>query len=98
MTFHHIRDVPSLLRTMAGVIRPSGHIAIMDLDPDGGTFHDSNEGVFHFGFERSTMKKYLEDAGFVSVRTGAAAVMRKPSSSGEIRDFTVFIVIGRKPS
>ncbi|OPX63203.1 MULTISPECIES: class I SAM-dependent methyltransferase [unclassified Methanoregula] len=97
MTFHHIRDIPHLLKMMAGVLRPSGQIAVIDLDPDGGKFHSSNAGVFHFGFERSVMKDLLEAEGFVSVRDRTAAIMQRPSPSGEARDFPVFIMTGRKP-
>ena len=97
MTFHHIKDIPSLLSAMAGVTRSSGQIAIIDLAPDDGKFHDSNEGVFHFGFERSIMKKLLEDAGYDSIREETAATMRRVSSTGETRDFSIFIMAGRKP-
>lgn len=97
MTFHHIRDLPLLLKAMAGIIRPSGLVAIIDLDCDGGKFHDSNEGVFHFGFDRCIMKKHLEAAGFVLIRDRTAAIMQRPSPSGETRDFTIFLMTGRKP-
>lgn len=97
MTFHHIRDISTLLKMLAGVLRPSGRIVIIDLDPDGGKFHSSNAGVFHFGFNRSAMKELLEAEGFVSVRDRTAAIMQRPSPSGETQDFTVFIMTGRKP-
>ncbi|MDD1702777.1 MAG: class I SAM-dependent methyltransferase [Methanoregula sp.] len=96
MTFHHIRDVGKLLDRLAGVIRPGGRIAIADLDSDEGKFHDSNEGVFHFGFDRHAMKKYLETAGFVEVRNRTAAIMQKPGPSGEMRQFSVFLMTGTK--
>jgi len=97
MTFHHIRDISSLLKAMAGITRPSGQIAVIDLDPDNGKFHNSNEGVFHFGFDRNVMKKYLLEAGYVSVQDKTAAIMQKTSSTGDLRDFSIFIVTGRKP-
>ena len=82
MTFHHIRDTGMLLDRIAGVLIPSGKIAIADLDLDEGMFHDSNEGVFHFGFDRHMMKKSFESAGFVSVRNRTAAIMQKPGPDG----------------
>ncbi|MDD1724921.1 MAG: class I SAM-dependent methyltransferase [Methanospirillum sp.] len=97
MTLHHIKDLPFLLKAMAGVTRPSGQVAVIDLDCDGGKFHDSNEGVFHFGFDRSIMKNHLEAAGFVSIRYQTAAIMQRLSPSGETRDFTIFLMTGRKP-
>ncbi|PWR73886.1 class I SAM-dependent methyltransferase [Methanospirillum lacunae] len=96
MTFHHIKDVSLLLKAMAGVIHSSGQIVIIDLDPDDGKFHDSNEGVFHFGFERSIMKKLLEEAGYDSIREKTAASMQRVSPTGETRGFSIFIMVGRK--
>jgi len=96
MTFHHIKDIPSLLSAIARITRSSGQIAIIDLDPDDGKFHNSNEGVFHFGFERSIMKKLLVEAGYDSIREKTAATMQRVSPTGEIRDFSIFIIVGRK--
>ncbi len=96
MTFHHIKDISLLLNAMAGVSRPSGQIAIIDLDPDDGKFHDTNEGVFHFGFDRSNMKKLLEEAGYDSIREKTAAIMKRVSPTGETRDFTIFLMTGKK--
>jgi len=96
MTLHHIRDISTLLKAMAGVTRSSGQIAIIDLDCDYGKFHDSNEGVFHFGFDRSIMKKLLQDAGYVIIQEKTAAIMQRLSPSGEVRDFSIFMITGRK--
>ena len=96
MTFHHIPDVEMLLNRIAGVLRPGGKIAIADLDSDEGKFHDSNEGVFHNGFDRFAMMKYFEAAGFSSVQNRTAAIMQKPGLSGEMRTFTVFLMTGMK--
>jgi 2-polyprenyl-3-methyl-5-hydroxy-6-metoxy-1,4-benzoquinol methylase len=96
MTFHHIRDTGMLLDRIAGVLRPAGRIAIADLDSDEGKFHDSNEGVFHFGFDRHMMMRSFAAAGFVSVRNRTAAIMQKPGPDGGMRTFTVFLMTGEK--
>jgi len=96
MTFHHIQDTGMLLDRIAGVLKPAGKIAIADLDLDEGKFHDSNEGVFHFGFDRHMMMRSFESAGFVSVRNRTAAIMQKPGPDGTVRTFTVFLMTGEK--
>jgi ubiquinone/menaquinone biosynthesis C-methylase UbiE len=96
MTFHHIKDTDLLLKRIAGILKPGGKIAIADLDSDEGKFHDSNEGVFHFGFDRHSMKKTFEAAGFVSVQNRTAAIMQKPGPDGQVRTFTVFLMTGEK--
>ena len=96
MTFHHIRDVGMLLDRIAGVLRPAGRIAVADLDSDEGKFHDSDDSVFHNGFDRCVMMKSFETAGFSSVRNRTAAIIQKPGPSGEMRTFTVFLMTAEK--
>ncbi|HVP97598.1 class I SAM-dependent methyltransferase [Methanoregula sp.] len=96
MTFHHLRDIRPVLAEMARVLRPGGRIAIADLDSDEGKFHDSPEGVFHNGFDRCTMQKCLEAAGFGEIRNRTAAIVHKPGPSGEVRMFTVFLMTATK--
>jgi 2-polyprenyl-3-methyl-5-hydroxy-6-metoxy-1,4-benzoquinol methylase len=95
MTFHHVRDVPVVLNQLARILKPSGQVAIADLDCDEGKFHDSDEGVFHNGFDRCILMKHLNMAGFGSVRNRTAAIMRKQGADGETRSFTVFLMTGR---
>ena len=96
MTFHHIRDVPILLDQFARIAKPTGQVAIADLDCDEGKFHDSPEGVFHEGFDRCILMNHLRAAGFGSVRNRTAAIIRKPRADGETMSFTVFLMTGRK--
>jgi ubiquinone/menaquinone biosynthesis C-methylase UbiE len=97
MTFHHIRDIPALLRRTAAVIKPGGMLCIADLDRDGGKFHEDNTGVFHHGFDRAVFRKQFETAGFENVRNRTAAIIRKPDRSGNLRCFTVFLMSGHVP-
>jgi len=92
MTFHHIRDVGPVIGRLAALIRPGGCLAVADLDSDEGKFHDSNAGVFHFGFDRCAMMKQFEAAGLCSIRNRTAAIVTRPSGT-----FTVFLMTGEKP-
>jgi ubiquinone/menaquinone biosynthesis C-methylase UbiE len=96
MTFHHLRDPVPVLVEMARILRPGGRIAIADLDSDEGKFHDSSEGVFHNGFDRCTMQKYFEAAGFTAVQNRTAAVMHKTGADGKTRTFTIFLMTAQK--
>jgi len=98
MTFHHVQDTDRLLGRIFAGLRPGGKIAIADLDSDEGRFHESNEGVFHFGFDRYLMRKSFEAAGFVNVRNRTAAIVQKPGPDGGVRTFTVFLMTGEKPA
>ena len=96
MTLHHVPEIQPLIDRFAAVLRPKGLLAIADLDCDEGKFHDSAEGVFHNGFDRCSMLKHFEAAGFEKVRNRTAAVIAKPAPSGGSRTFTVFLMTGRK--
>ena len=96
MTFHHVRDVPSLVKRLAGLLNPGGTLCVADLDPDNGKFHDDNTGVFHYGFTRDQMRNYFKEAGLIDVRSSDAAVVVKKYEAGEPVTFSVFLVRGSK--
>ncbi len=96
MTLHHIKEVRPLLAQLYKIITPGGHLCISDLDLDGGQFHEDNTGVFHFGFDRAALQEDFVDAGFDDVHSINASEMMKPSIAGEMRRFSIFLMIGRK--
>lgn len=96
MTLHHIKEVASLLKQFHDSLSSSGHLCIADLDLDEGKFHEDNTGVFHFGFDRTSLRQAFIEAGFVDIRDVPAAEVVKQVSSGEERVFTVFLMVGRK--
>jgi 2-polyprenyl-3-methyl-5-hydroxy-6-metoxy-1,4-benzoquinol methylase len=98
MTLHHIREIAPLLHHLSEAMLPGGHLCIADLDPDDGRFHTNNEGVFHFGFDRSILSQAFTEAGFSEIRVQTAATMDKPVPGGGKRTFTVFLMTARKPA
>jgi 2-polyprenyl-3-methyl-5-hydroxy-6-metoxy-1,4-benzoquinol methylase len=96
MTFHHVENVESLLGQLHRAIRFSGYLCVADLDPDQGEFHEDNSGVFHFGFERTTLRRSLMQTGFAGIKDMTAAEVVKPRRNGEIQRFTVFLMVGQK--
>ncbi len=98
MTLHHIKEIEPLFAQFYKVTAPGGYLCIADLDLDDGQFHEDNTGVFHFGFDRAALQEVFTKAGFVDVRNISAAEMVKPSNSGEMRRFSIFLMVGRKIS
>jgi ubiquinone/menaquinone biosynthesis C-methylase UbiE len=96
MTFHHIKETGALLHQFHKVSAPGGYICIADLDLDDGRFHENNEGVFHFGFDRAGLRSDLIKAGYEDVRDRTAAKIIKPTPDGVNREFTIFLLTGRK--
>ena len=91
MALHHVEDPGPVFRAFLERLRPGGRVALADLDREDGSFHDDARGVFHLGFDRADVARWLEAAGFVDVAVRLATVDRKNG-----RDYPIFLATGRK--
>jgi 2-polyprenyl-3-methyl-5-hydroxy-6-metoxy-1,4-benzoquinol methylase len=68
MTLHHIPDVVPVLDGFAALLSDGGHLCIVDLEAEDGSFH-SHDADFdgHHGFGRAELAEQLEAAGFTDV-------------------------------
>jgi ubiquinone/menaquinone biosynthesis C-methylase UbiE len=98
MTLHHIQDIGALLGQFRKVVLPSGRLCLADLDLDSGQFHSDNQGVLHFGFDRTVLRRAFLDAGFEEVHDVTAAEVVKPARDGGMRRFTIFLMTGLSPA
>ena len=96
MTLHHIKEFRPLLKQFYQVLHPSGTLCIADLDLDDGQFHSSNDGVFHFGFDREYLRLGFHEAGFRDIRAFDAARIEKPVEGSNKLIFTIFLMTGQK--
>ncbi len=54
LTLHHIPDIDPVLAAFATMLAEDGHVCIVDLEAEDGSFHDDGfEG--HRGFDRSSL-------------------------------------------
>lgn len=65
MAFHHIVDIKAELLLLRQTLKSGGHLIIIDLDTDDGSFH-SGEPDFngHHGFDRQALGLLLAQCGF----------------------------------
>ncbi len=69
MTLHHIHDLTPVLRGFATLLSDGGHLCIVDLEEEDGSFHDNDpdfEG--HNGLSRGALSAQLKAAGFADVQ------------------------------
>jgi len=99
MVLHHVDRTETLLAAFHECLLPGGAMAIADLDAEPGLFHrpEAAASVYHHGFDRQTLKDCLRRAGFVDTDDETVHVVRKPVATGEMRDFPVFLMVGRRP-
>jgi predicted TPR repeat methyltransferase len=63
MVLHHVVDLDRVLASFAVLLAPGGHLCIVDLDHEDGSFH--GEGFAgHHGFRRPDLADQLAAAGF----------------------------------
>jgi predicted TPR repeat methyltransferase len=66
MTLHHIPDLDPVLSAFATLLVEGGHLCVVDLDEEDGSFHgDAFDG--HHGFARAALGSQLADAGFTDI-------------------------------
>lgn len=69
MTLHHITELATVLASFATLLSDGGHLCIVDLEKEDGSFHsDGFHG--HHGFERAALTAHLEAAGFTGIDIG----------------------------
>lgn len=91
MSLHHVREIQKLFNWFSSVLNPEGFVAVADLVKEDGSFHSDNTGVYHFGFEREELERYMRSAGIEPLEFKVIFSIKK---SG--REYPVFLSIGRK--
>jgi predicted TPR repeat methyltransferase len=66
MTLHHIHDLGPVLSAFAELLEEGGHLCVVDLEAEDGSFH-SDDFHGHHGFERDDLASQLALAGFTDV-------------------------------
>jgi predicted TPR repeat methyltransferase len=68
MTLHHIHHLEPVLAGFAELLGDGGHLAVVDLEAEDGSFHSEDAGFDgHHGFDRGALQAQLEAAGFTDV-------------------------------
>ncbi len=66
LTLHHLPRLEPVLSNLAALVAEGGHLAIVDLDEEDGTFHgDGFDG--HHGFDHDALADDLRHGGFTDV-------------------------------
>ena len=68
MALHHIKDIETTLNTLYNLLSKSGHLCIVDLVKDDGSFHkDESDFDGHNGFDQNELALLLNKIGFHDV-------------------------------
>jgi SAM-dependent methyltransferase len=87
---HHVHELDRVLAGFAELLEPGGHLCIVDLEAEDGSFH--GEGFAgHHGFHRSELDADLRAAGFTDVAFEDAYRMEKDG-----RTYPLFLAIATR--
>lgn len=91
LVLHHVPDIDHALATLVNHTEDGGHVAVVDLETEDGSFHDSDfDG--HHGFDPPDIVDRLARLGLVDLLTRRAGTVVK-----EHGEFGLFIATGRRP-
>jgi len=94
MALHHVADITLLLRRLLEATVDRGWIAVLDLEPEAGAYHDPGfEG--HHGFSRGTLRRAFAAAGYAHI-TVRNALTTERQVDGEVRRFGVFLATAQR--
>jgi predicted TPR repeat methyltransferase len=91
MTLHHIPSLDGVLAGFAHLLEPGGHLCIVDLEKEDGSFHGVDfDG--HHGFERSALAAELSAAGFDDIAVTDCGQMVRDGVT-----YPLFLATGVRP-
>ena len=89
MALHHVDPVERALSAFAAMLDGGGHLCVVDLEAEDGSFHGHGfEG--HHGFARSTLAALLEGAGFTDIEIRPCFEVERDSGT-----FPLFLATAR---
>lgn len=91
MTIHHIQDTEEILQKFYDLLNENGTIGLADLETEDGSFHTSDTGVFHFGFDKEEFLNIAKKVGFKDLKIETISVSSKPYG-----EYPIFLLTGRK--
>ncbi len=95
LVLHHVEDTEATLRSIHAALAAGGHIALIDLDEEDGTFHDPDQpGIHHHGFEGDSLVALATAAGFEDAQTRIVHELEREDG----RIYPLLLLTGRKPA
>jgi ubiquinone/menaquinone biosynthesis C-methylase UbiE len=95
MVLHHVSDIEIIIKRFFGLLNPGGYLAIADLTPEDGSFHDKGF-IGHNGFDTDELSGTLQRFGFSGVKSKICFTIERKNSESETKRFEVFLMTAKK--
>ncbi len=95
MVLHHIRDINAIFKKFYHLLTPGGILAIADLYPEDGSFHDETVDV-HKGLDPQELLAILLQQDFHDIQIDPCFVIRKEVSADKMKEYPVFLMTAHR--
>lgn len=96
LVLHHIKDTKVILSRFYELLNDSGHLLVVDLDADDGSFHAKHPDFDeHNGFEQSALIELAKNVGFSKAEAKSFYFGKKFANEKEI-PYSFFILDAEK--
>lgn len=92
MALHHIDDLDHLFASLHAVLRPGGHIALIDINAAGVAFHNPH-GNDSTWLSEAHLRQLCADAGFRDVCYSEPTTTVMSSPDGAKAEFGMFVLV-----
>lgn len=94
MVLHHIRDYEKMLQSFTCWLKPGGYMAIIDLHPEDGSFHEDYNEFVHNGFKIDKLKQCTDQLLDSEIDENFMTIERERKSG--LHNYSLFFLTGRK--
>lgn len=95
MVLHHVINIENIISKFYHMLNPDGYLAIADLYPEDGSFHDE-AFTGHKGFDIKILSNQIKKLGFTNITSRKCFVINKKISDAKSKQFDVFLLIARR--
>ncbi len=95
MALHHVPDPGATIAQLSQWLAPGGSLALCDLEPEDGSFHDPGTTGVHHGFSPEQLRKWCEAAGLSGFRCETVHAVEHDQDDGGVRRYPLFLVVAK---
>lgn len=95
MTLHHIEDINHIFNVFYSMLEPLGHLVIVDLVKEDGSFH-GNDFTGHNGFDLLSLKNLMQKNNLHVIQEEIIFKMNKTTIDNVQKQYPIFILIAQK--
>jgi len=91
MLLHHVTDPVLVLDKFYHILNPGGYLAVSDLYPEDGSFHNPDAKV-HYGFDPNKLTEILKNNGFSNIEYKTCYNIKRDSG----KEYPIFLLVAKK--